>query len=64
MFNEVIGSVDFVRFLFMFVFKMGVVDFEELIRNVFMCFDEDCDGFINLDEFKELLMMMGFRFME
>lgn len=64
MLNEVTGSVDFARFLSMFASKMGAADPEELIRNAFTCFDEDCDGFINLDEFKELLMTMGLRLTE
>lgn len=65
MLNEVSGyQVDFARFLSMFASKMGAADPEELIRNAFQCFDEDCDGFINLDEFKELLMTMGLRLTE
>lgn len=48
----------------MFVFKMGFVDFEDLIWNVFICFDEDCDGVLNFDDFKEFLMMMGLRLIE
>ena len=64
MLSEVIGSVDFARFLSMFASKMETADPEELIRNAFTCFDEDCDGFINLDEFKELLMTMGLRLTE
>lgn len=64
MLNEVTGSVDFARFLSMFASKMEAADPEELIRNAFTCFDEDCDGFINLDEFKELLMTMGLRLTE
>ena len=64
MLNEVTGSVDFARFLSMFASKMEAADPEELIRNAFRCFDEDCDGFINLDEFKELMMTMGLRLTE
>ena len=64
MLNEVTGSVDFARFLSMFASKMEAADPEELIRNAFTCFDEDCDGFINLNEFKELLMTMGLRLTE
>ena len=64
MLSEVTGSVDFARFLSMFASKMETADPEELIRNAFTCFDEDCDGFINLDEFKELLMTMGLRLTE
>lgn len=64
MLSEVLGSVDFVIFVSMFVLKMSVVDFEDLIRNVFMCFDDDSDGVINLDELKEVLMIMGMRFIE
>ena len=64
MLNEVPGNVDFARFLSMFASKMGTADPEDLIRNAFTCFDEDCDGFINLDEFKELLMTMGARLTE
>jgi len=64
MLNEVAGSVDFARFLSMFASKMETADPEELIRNAFACFDEDCDGYINLDEFKELLMTMGLKLTE
>ncbi|XP_078347827.1 neo-calmodulin-like [Oculina patagonica] len=66
MLNEVgmPGSVDFARFLSMFASKMGAADPEDLIRNAFTCFDEDCDGYINLEEFKELLMTMGLRLTE
>lgn len=65
MLNEVgTGSVDFARFLSMFATKMGAADPEDLIRNAFTCFDEDCDGYINLEEFKELLMTMGLRLTE
>lgn len=65
MLNEVgMGSVDFARFLSMFASKMGAADPEDLIRNAFTCFDEDCDGYINLEEFKELLMTMGLRLTE
>ena len=64
MLSEVMGSVDFPKFLSMFASKMGAADPEDLIRNAFTCFDEDCDGFINLDEFKELLMTMGLRLTE
>ena len=64
MLNEVPGNVDFARFLSMFASKMGTADPEDLIRNAFTCFDEDCDGVINLDEFKQLLMTMGLRLTE
>lgn len=64
MLNEVPGHVDFARFLSMFASKMGTADPEDLISNAFTCFDEDCDGFINLEEFKELLMTMGLRLTE
>ena len=64
MLSEAHGCVDFARFLSMFSSKMGTVDTEELIRNAFTCFDEDCDGMINLEEFKEMLMTMGLRLTE
>lgn len=64
MLNEVMGSVDVAGFLSMFACKMGAADPEDLIRNAFTCFDEDCDGLINLEEFKELLMTMGTRLTE
>lgn len=64
MLNEVPGDVDFARFSSMFASKMGTADPEDLIRNAFTCFDEDCDGVISLDEFKELLMTMGSRLTE
>lgn len=64
MLNEVQGNVDFARFLSMFASKMGSADPEDLIRNAFTCFDEDCDGVLNFDDFKELLMTMGLRLTE
>lgn len=64
MLNEVPGNVDFARFVSMFASKMGAADPEDLIRNAFTCFDDDCDGVINLEEFKEMLMTMGLRLTE
>ena len=64
MLNEIPGNVVFAKFLSMFASKMGTADPEDLIRSAFTCFDEDCDGVINLDEFKELLMTMGLRLTE
>lgn len=64
MLNEIPGNVDFAKFLSMFASKMGTADPEDLIRSAFTCLDEDCDGVINLDEFKELLMTMGLRLTE
>ncbi|CAH3044675.1 unnamed protein product [Porites lobata] len=64
MLNEVPGSVDFARFSSMFASRMGTADPEDLILNAFRCFDEDCDGVIDLDEFKESLMTTGLRLTE
>ncbi|KAK2569091.1 Myosin regulatory light polypeptide 9 [Acropora cervicornis] len=64
MLSEVPGNVDFARFVSMFASKMGAADPEDLIRNAFTCFDDDCDGVINLDEFKEMLMTTGSRLTE
>lgn len=64
MLNEVPGNVDFARFSSMFASRMGTADPEDLILNAFRCFDEDCDGVIDLDEFKESLMTTGLRLAE
>lgn len=64
MLNEVPGSVDFARFSSMFASRMGTADPADLILNAFRCFDEDCDGVIDLDEFKESLMTTGLRLTE
>lgn len=64
MLSEVPGSVDFATFVSMFASKMSAADPEDLIRNAFMCFDDDSDGVINLDELKEVLTTMGTRLTE
>ncbi|KXJ12120.1 Myosin regulatory light chain 2, smooth muscle major isoform [Exaiptasia diaphana] len=61
MLSEITGPSDLAHFLEMFGNKMECVDNEELIRNAFSCFDEKGDGFIDLDEFRDLLTTMGTR---
>lgn len=41
MFNDVNGVINFIMFLIFFGEKLNGIDFEDVIRNVFVCFDEE-----------------------
>lgn len=42
--NCVLGLINFIMFLIMFGEKLNGIDFEDVIKNVFVCFDEDVLG--------------------
>lgn len=44
MMNCVLGLINFIMFLIMFGEKLNGIDFEDVIKNVFVCFDEDVLG--------------------
>jgi len=56
------GPINFTMFLTLFGEKLTGTDPEEVIRNAFQCFDEDCTGAINEDYLRELLTTMGDRY--
>lgn len=64
MVGEAAGPINFTMFLTMFGEKLNGTDPEEVIRNAFMCFDEESKGKIHEDKLRELMMTMGDRFTE
>uniref|UniRef100_A0A914E723 EF-hand domain-containing protein n=1 Tax=Acrobeloides nanus TaxID=290746 RepID=A0A914E723_9BILA len=62
MINEASGAINFTMFLTLFGEKLTGTDPEEVIRNAFMCFDEDNNGKISEDRLRELLTTMGDRY--
>lgn len=49
MLGEVIGMVNFIMFMMLFLENMYGIDFEDMIRSVFMMFDFEGIGIINED---------------
>jgi len=62
MVSEAAGPINFTMFLTMFGEKLNGTDPEEVIKNAFMCFDEETTGTIQEDKLRELLCTMGDRF--
>uniref|UniRef100_A0AC34QJL2 EF-hand domain-containing protein n=1 Tax=Panagrolaimus sp. JU765 TaxID=591449 RepID=A0AC34QJL2_9BILA len=62
MINEAPGQINFTMFLTLFGEKLTGTDPEEVIRNAFMCFDEDNTGYIPEERLRELLTTMGDRY--
>uniref|UniRef100_A0A7E4WE03 Myosin regulatory light chain ef-hand protein n=1 Tax=Panagrellus redivivus TaxID=6233 RepID=A0A7E4WE03_PANRE len=62
MINEAPGQINFTMFLTLFGDKLTGTDPEEVIRNAFVCFDEDNTGYIHEDRLRELLTTMGDRY--
>lgn len=61
MLNEVFGFLNFIMFLILMGEKLNGIDFEDMIRNVFVLFDYEGKGVLNEDKFWFLLMGMGDR---
>lgn len=61
MLGEVIGMVNFIMFMMLFLENMYGIDFEDMIRSVFMMFDFEGIGIINEDRLRFLLMKFGDR---
>lgn len=55
-------SVNFVMFLTMFGTRMQGTDPEEVIKNAFVCLDDDISGQIDMDFLREALTSMGNKF--
>ena len=53
------GSIDFPEFLSMMAGKVKDVDTAEELRQVFLVFDKDKDGFINARELKQVMNNLG-----
>uniref|UniRef100_A0AC34F3X5 EF-hand domain-containing protein n=1 Tax=Panagrolaimus sp. ES5 TaxID=591445 RepID=A0AC34F3X5_9BILA len=62
MINEAPGQINFTMFLTLFGEKLTGTDPEEVIRNAFVCFDEENTGYISEDRLRELLTTMGDRY--
>lgn len=62
MINEAPGQINFTMFLTLFGEKLTGTDPEEVIRNAFVCFDEDNTGYIPEERLRELLTTMGDRY--
>ena len=62
MISEAPGQINFTMFLTLFGEKLTGTDPEEVIRNAFVCFDEDNTGYITEDRLRELLTTMGDRY--
>lgn len=61
MLGEVIGIVNFIMFMMLFLENMYGIDLEDMIWNVFIIFDFEGIGIINEDKFCFLLMKFGER---
>ncbi|XP_006884830.1 PREDICTED: myosin regulatory light chain 12B-like [Elephantulus edwardii] len=59
MMNEAPGPINLTMFPTMFRKKLNGTDPEEVIRNIFFCFDEEATGTIQEDYLRELLTTMG-----
>lgn len=53
--------VNFIMFMMLFLENMYGIDFEDMIRSVFMMFDFEGIGIINEDRLRFLLMKFGDR---
>ena len=58
------GPINFTMLLTMFGEQMNGTDPEEVIKNAFAAFDEDGDGKIPVERFREAMMTMGDRVSE
>uniref|UniRef100_A0AC35TQA8 Myosin regulatory light chain ef-hand protein n=1 Tax=Rhabditophanes sp. KR3021 TaxID=114890 RepID=A0AC35TQA8_9BILA len=64
MITEAPGPINFTMFLTLFGEKLTGTDPEHVIRNAFVCFDEENKGWISEDTLRELLTTMGDRYTE
>lgn len=64
MIKMLFGFINFIMFLILFGEKLNGIDFEDVIRNVFVCFDDEGIGKVYEDVLKEVLIIMGDRFIE
>ncbi|XP_027849443.2 myosin regulatory light chain sqh-like [Aphis gossypii] len=62
MINDVSIPINFQMFLTLFSKRLRGTDPEDVIKNAFSCFDENNEGFIDVDRLRELLVTMGDRF--
>ena len=58
------GTIDFEEFLIMMSKKMKENDSEEELMEAFKVFDNDGNGFINIDELRQVMTNLGERLSE
>jgi Ca2+-binding EF-hand superfamily protein len=56
------GQLNFTMFLTLFGVKMTGTDSEEVIKNAFSIFDENGNGFICEDKFRDVITTIGDRY--
>jgi len=53
------GEIDFEEFVMMMAKKNQDADTEKELKEAFSVFDQDCDGFINTKELKQVMSNLG-----
>lgn len=62
--SEVLGFIDFIIYFFVISKKLKSLDFEDIIRNVFVCYDEEVVGIIQEEYLRDLLSIINDEFID